>query len=30
MNKISFYKKLQLFLNYKKIVKKNKIELEDL
>lgn len=28
MNKISFYKKLQLFLNYKKIVKKNKIELE--
>jgi hypothetical protein len=28
MNKISFFKKLKLFLNYKKIVKKNKIELE--
>jgi hypothetical protein len=28
MNKISFFKKLQLFLNYKKIVKQNKIELE--
>jgi hypothetical protein len=28
MNKISFYKKLQLFLNYKRIVKQNKIELE--
>lgn len=28
MNKISFFKKLQLFLNYKKIVKKNKLELE--
>jgi len=28
MNRISFFKKLQLFLNYKKIVKQNKIELE--
>jgi hypothetical protein len=28
MNKISFFKKLQLFLNYKRIVKQNKIELE--
>jgi hypothetical protein len=28
MNKISFYKKLKLFLNYKRIVKQNKIELE--
>jgi hypothetical protein len=28
MNKISFFKKLKLFLNYKRIVKQNKIELE--
>jgi hypothetical protein len=28
MNKISFFKKLQLFINYKKIVKQNKLELE--
>lgn len=28
MNRISFFKKLQLFLNYKRIVKQNKIELE--
>jgi hypothetical protein len=28
MNKLSFFKKLKLFLNYKKIVKQNKLELE--
>jgi hypothetical protein len=28
MNKVSFFKKLKLFLNYKKIVKQNKLELE--
>lgn len=28
MNKASFFKKLQLFLNYKRIVKQNKLELE--
>ena len=28
MNKISFFKKLKLFLNYKKIVKQNKLGLE--
>lgn len=28
MNKISFFKKLKLFVNYKRIVKQNKIELE--
>jgi hypothetical protein len=28
MNKASFLKKLQLFLNYKRIVKQNKLELE--
>ena len=28
MNKISFFKKLKLFLNYKRIVKQNKLELE--
>lgn len=28
MNKVSFFKKLKLFLNYKRIVKQNKLELE--
>ena len=28
MNKLSFFKKLHLFLNYKKIVKQNKLELD--
>lgn len=28
MNKISFFKKLKLFLNYKRIVKQNRLELE--
>ena len=28
MNKISFFKKLKLFINYKRIVKQNKLELE--
>lgn len=28
MNKVSFFKKLKLFINYKKIVKQNKLELE--
>jgi len=28
MNKVSFFNKLKLFLNYKKIVKQNKLELE--
>lgn len=28
MNKVSFFKKLKLFLNYKKIVRQNKIEFE--
>lgn len=28
MNKASFFKKLKLFLNYKRIVKQNKLELE--
>ena len=28
MNKLSFFKKIQLFLSYKRIVKQNKLELE--